>query len=259
MQNFNYHTHTFRCGHTDMSMSDEDYVKEHIKKGFTKMAFTDHAPQKEKIDKRLYMRMEYEQIDEYLNSINTLKHKYKGEIEIKTGFEIEYLPNQLHNLDELKRRSEILILGQHFVYNEDKSDLKVFRVDKFSDAELIRYANYISEAMELGLPDIVAHPDLFMLSSDCFGSAEEKATRIICASAEKTGIPLEINLGNIMFGKIHYPCKEFWEIASEYKLNVVYAIDAHNKEQIRAFEKTIEIATERIGKSTVDKLHFVTP
>ena len=31
MQNFNYHQHTFRCGHADMDMQDEDYVKEYIK------------------------------------------------------------------------------------------------------------------------------------------------------------------------------------------------------------------------------------
>ena len=31
------------------NMTDEDYVKLLIKKGFTKIAFTDHCPQKEKI------------------------------------------------------------------------------------------------------------------------------------------------------------------------------------------------------------------
>ena len=33
MQKFNYHTHTRRCGHADNNMSDEDFVKEFIKKG----------------------------------------------------------------------------------------------------------------------------------------------------------------------------------------------------------------------------------
>ena len=27
MQNFNYHTHTYRCGHADDNMMDEDFVK----------------------------------------------------------------------------------------------------------------------------------------------------------------------------------------------------------------------------------------
>ena len=59
MQKFNYHTHTRRCGHADNNMSDEDFVKEFIKKGFTKIAFTDHCPEKEEIDHRTNMRMKY--------------------------------------------------------------------------------------------------------------------------------------------------------------------------------------------------------
>ena len=31
---YNYHTHTYRCGHADDSMKDEDYVKDFINKGF---------------------------------------------------------------------------------------------------------------------------------------------------------------------------------------------------------------------------------
>lgn len=46
MQKFNYHSHTYRCGHADFNMEDEDYIKEYIKMGFKKMAFTDHCPQK---------------------------------------------------------------------------------------------------------------------------------------------------------------------------------------------------------------------
>ena len=46
--------------------------------------------------------------DEYLNSIKSLKEKYKDVIEIETGFEIEYLPGQEKNLFELKNETERL-------------------------------------------------------------------------------------------------------------------------------------------------------
>ena len=36
MQEFNYHQHTFRCGHADMDMLDEDYVLDYINKGIKK-------------------------------------------------------------------------------------------------------------------------------------------------------------------------------------------------------------------------------
>ena len=44
MQNFNYHTHTYRCKHADDNLNDEDYVKLFIQEGFKKIAFTDHMP-----------------------------------------------------------------------------------------------------------------------------------------------------------------------------------------------------------------------
>ena len=91
MQDFNYHSHTYRCMHSDQDMSDEDYIKDYIKMGFKKVAITDHCPEKNLIDTRPKMRMLYEQREEYLQSIRNLKEKYKNQIEIKVGYEVEYL------------------------------------------------------------------------------------------------------------------------------------------------------------------------
>lgn len=263
MQKFNYHTHTRRCGHADNNMTDEDFVKLFIKKGFTKVAFTDHCPEKERIDFRENMRMEYNEKDNYLNSIKSLKEKYKNIIEIETGFEVEYLPGQEENLFKLKNETDKIILGQHFIYNNDKSKLLIIRRHKFSDEEALKYAEYIKTAIEKQIPDIIAHPDIYMLSRDNYTEVDEKVARIICSTAEKYGIPIEINLTQpnlFIIGereKIIYPCKEFWKIASEYKnLKVLYGIDAHFEHQIMNYEKAIEIANKHIGQDIIDKLHF---
>ena len=68
MQNFNYHSHTYRCGHADLDVTDEDYIKDYIKIGFEKIAFTDHCPEKNEIDVRSNIRMKYEERKEYLDS-----------------------------------------------------------------------------------------------------------------------------------------------------------------------------------------------
>ena len=194
MQNFNYHTHTYRCGHADKNMMDEEYVREFIKKGFKKIAFTDHCPEKEMIDKRAHMRMDYSQISNYLESIKSLKEKYKEKIDIETGFEVEYLPGQEENLMELKSITDKLILGQHFIYRDNNKDLKIFKNHKFTEDDLIKYANYIESAMKLNIPDIVAHPDIYMYGRNEFGEIEKNIAERICKSAEKYSIPLEINL-----------------------------------------------------------------
>lgn len=102
-----------------------------------------------------------------------------------------------------------------------------------------------------------------MLSRTNFGENEEKAAHIICSTAEKYGIPIEINLSDpVMYitgkkEKIDYPNKEFWKVASEYKdLKVLYGIDAHWREQIELYEKAVEVTNKLIGQDIINKLHF---
>ena len=142
MQKFNYHSHTYRCMHSDADMLDEDYIKDYIKMGFEEVAFTDHCPEKNIIDKRPRIRMLYDQRIEYLQSIQNLKEKYKDKIIIKSGYEVEFLPGEEKNIQELKDETDILILGQHFVYGNDK-ELKILGKCDFSEADLFRYAEYL--------------------------------------------------------------------------------------------------------------------
>lgn len=261
MQRFNYHTHTYRCGHAQKGITDEELVKDFIEKGFTTIAFTDHCPQKEIIDTRDNMRMHYSQKEEYLKSIKNLKEKYKDKIKIETGFEVEYLPGQEENLFELKNEVDKIIIGQHFIYNDNKK-LKIFRHAEFTDKDLIKYAEYIKTAIEKGIPDIIAHPDLYMLARDAFGETEKEVAKIICSAAEKYNIPLEINLSDSNLyiigrkSKINYPCKEFWKVASEYNVRVLYGVDAHYKSQIQNYEETIKIVNNIIGEEIINKLKF---
>ena len=261
MQNFNYHTHTYRCGHADYNMSDEEYVKEFIKHGFKKMAFTDHMPIKSDFYDKKGMRMDYIEKGEYLESIKNLKEKYKDDIYIKTGFEIEYLPKYEDELFELKKEVDILVLGQHYVCIGD--NIKKFRHHTFTDEDLIKYAENICTAIKKGLPDIIVHPDLYMLARETFGTNEEKVARMICKCAEEYDIPLEINLTEPHLylegikNKVVYPCKEFWEVVSKYDIRVLYGIDAHYRGQIRNYEKSINLANEIIGKETIEKLNFI--
>ena len=278
MQDFNYHTHTYRCGHADLDYTDEEYIKEHIKMGFKKMAFTDHCPEKNEIDKRPNVRMKYSQKKEYLSSVSKLKDKYKSQIEIETGYEVEYLPGEEENLLELKNEVDKIILGQHFVYADDGHDLRMFWESDFSDNELLRYAEYVKKAMELGIPNIIAHPDLFMKGRSSFGELEEKTSHIICQTAEKYDIPLEINLNCVYYKtygeceefdelqeeikrekmkKVEYPCKQFWNIAKDYNVRVVYGIDAHHKGQISLFPKVVKLANDIIGQDIKEKLNFI--
>ncbi len=275
MQKFNYHSHTYRCGHADMDMKDEDYIKEYIDIGIKKIAFTDHCPLE--VDKRPNIRMKYSEKEEYLDSIANLRKKYKDKIEIESGYEVEYLPGEESNLFALKFETDKIILGQHFIYDDEKR-VKTFK-ENFSDDERIRYAQYIDKAMEIGLPDIIAHPDLFLKNNKGeFNTIDIKVSNMICKSAEKYNIPLEINLSDI-FEKIfydnktlqilsldeakekicnvRYPNADFWKIASNYNIKVLYGIDVHHRGQILLFDKLVKLSNEIIGNDVIEKLQFI--
>lgn len=277
MQNFNYHTHTTRCGHADLDMKDEEYVEEYIKMGFKKIAFTDHCPEKNRIDKRDKMRMEYEERRQYLDSIKNLKEKYADKIKIESGYEVEYIPEEEENILELKEETDKLILGQHFVCSSN-NQLKICGHCDLEKEDLMKYASYIEKAVELGIPDIIAHPDMYMLMRKTFGETEAEVANRICKVAQQYNIPLEINLAKVYNAtyyenrkpnndpmekqkerlcNVYYPCKEFWEIASNYSIKVLYGIDAHHRGQISLFPNLVELANEIIGKDILSKLNFI--
>ena len=83
---YNYHTHTKRYGHA--SGKDEDYVLAAIKEGYDGLGFSDHVMLPNIISDSV--RGRYEQKNEYLNSIKSLKDKYQNQIEIYVGFECEW-------------------------------------------------------------------------------------------------------------------------------------------------------------------------
>jgi len=279
-QDFCLHTHTQRCGHGAENTGDEEWVQNAIKGGIKKLAFTDHIPLPEGFNKIPKSRMDKAEVETYLASIRYLQEKYKGQIEIASGFEFEYSDRDLAHLQKLKSDTDFMILGQHFVIDDNGKEYPIKRGkdgSQISDDVLTMYAKATITAMEKGLPDIIAHPDRFMACRDAFGKDEELVARDICRTASEKGIPLEINLGNIaplverglsideIRKKINYPSPEFWKVVADetriaqekgQELIVVFGKDAHFPEQLST-EKDYEIAKTIIGEEVLQQLHLV--
>ena len=95
---YNYHTHTSRCFHA--TGRDEEYVLAAIEAGFDEIGFADHSPWKFDSDFVSDMRMHISELDDYCNSIKSLREKYKDKISIKLGLECEYFKKYLPWLKE---------------------------------------------------------------------------------------------------------------------------------------------------------------
>ena len=280
-QDFCFHTHTQRCGHGAKDTGDKEWVKNAIKGGIKKLAFTDHIPLPDGMNHKANSRMDIAEVESYLTSIHYLQEKYKGQIEIESGFEFEYSDRDLAHLQELKSKTDKMVLGQHFVIDDKGQEHGIVRGKggkQISDEVLDLYAESIISAMDKDLPDVIAHPDLFMQARDSFGAKEEEITRAICRKAIEKGIPLEINFGKIaskveskmpldeLKKRIPYPSPEFWKIVAEetriakengQDLFVIYGKDAHSPQQLST-EKDYEIARAIIGEQILEQLHIVT-
>ena len=247
MQLFNYHTHTYRCGHA--TGTDKEYVEAAIKAGYRVLGFSDHAPYKEV--SLSWARMDWYRLEDYIDSVNSLKKAYEGKIEIRLGLETEFFPEYLEEKKELADKVEYLILGQHF--SNPQGDGSYFGYN--TDVEILEYARKVCEGLDTGLFMYLAHPDVFMNKQREFTPACEKAARMIAEKAVQTNTPLEINVHGVTRGKqpfpngerYYYPHRDFWKIMAQYPVKCLYGVDAHRPEQILSTEDVAAAEREMEG------------
>lgn len=230
----NYHTHTYRCRHAK-DVKDEEYVLEAIKNNYKVLGFSDHAPFKN--IHHLGMRMDMDEITNYIDSIHLLKQKYSKKIKIHLGFEIEYYEDKDDYYKELKEKYgiEYLILGQHNRY--DISGNPIYYFDFTDDIEGIKnYKNDLIKGIKSGHFLYVCHPDLFMNHVKNINKEIDKVIEEICITAKEYDIPLEININGevnnkkyaLKKGNLYYPSPYFFKKAKEIGNKFIFGVDAHD-------------------------------
>ncbi|MBR7133416.1 MAG: histidinol-phosphatase [Clostridia bacterium] len=225
----NYHTHTYRCGHA--TGTEREYIERAIENGIKIMGFSDHAPFLFPDGYESGYRVPTALAEDYINTLKALREEYKDKIEILIGFEMEYYP--LHFKEMLKYVKELgaeyLILGQHFVDNETRTEKfpygKHTTGNKNTAEELSEFADYVIAAIKSGVFSYIAHPDIF--NYDTEAPEYEREMRRICKTAAEYGMPLEINFLGLRTNR-HYPAMKFWEIAGEEGCTAVFGFDAHD-------------------------------
>lgn len=221
---FNFHTHTKRCGHA--KGNDEDYVKAAIKMGYDTIGFSDHAPYLFPDGHDSGFRVKKKDAEDYVNSVRALQEKYKDQIDIKLGFELEYFP-RLHEkeIEYLKGfKYDYLILGQHFTDNEYESYAKYTGTATPSAVTLDKYISQLILGAKSGDFLYVAHPDLINFTGD--KELYLKKMRYMLQALKEIGIPLEFNFYGF-FEKRNYPNYDFWKMVAEIGNPVVIGLDAH--------------------------------
>lgn len=255
----NYHTHHELCKHA--GGKTEDYVKEALKIGLKELGMSDHAPNTRVNDQGV--RMLPSDFPIYLADIEAAKEKYKGQIKILKGLEVEYFYDHEEYYDFLREKVDYLIHGQHYIsMKKQMNDLISGFALKTID-EINMYASYLEDAMESGYFDIMAHPDLYLNSYKEFDKFAQNVAHRICKSALKHNIILEYNANGYRRGgkKIeneyfpNYPRREFWKIVKEYNCKTIFSSDCHNPSFL--YNHTIQEAEEDYRKLDLNVVEYL--
>lgn len=227
-----YHSHTYRCGHA--SGEDEDYILKAIEFGLKDYGVSDHVILPNIIQHG--MRGAYTLFDDYLDSIKSLKIKYKNKINVYTGFECEFMPQyeEYYRLLLKEKKVDYLILGQH-CYFKNNHVVWYHLLDR--DTCLKQYTEHLINGIKSGLFMYVAHPDLYIGFTKRWDVLEKECAKRIIDAAVKYNVPLEINLAHArVYGMRHfagvysyyeYPFTPFWEMVAKSKAKVVIGFDSH--------------------------------
>ena len=222
----NYHTHTYRCSHA--VGTDREYVENAIARGLKVLGFSDHVPMPFPDGHESKFRVPVRLLEDYVTAVLALRDEYKGDIDVRLGFEAEYYPDLFEAMLALIEPYPVdyLLLGQHF--NDSGEDIYNPAM-QFSRSALKTYVDRVIYGMETGRFSCVAHPDLFHFA----GRAEvyrREMTRL-CQKAKDLDVPLEINVLGMRQGRC-YPCDGFWSIVNELGCRTVLGCDAHDPRDV---------------------------
>ena len=217
----NYHTHTFRCGHA--VGEDREYVETAIRRGLKVLGFSDHVPMPFPDGHESRFRVPIRQLEEYVTSVLDLRAEYKGDIDVRLGFEAEYYPDLFESMLALiaPYPVEYLLLAGHF---NDSRETIYNPAMQFSREALRTYVDVVVAGMETGKYSCVAHPDLFHYAGPERIDRAEMGR--LCRRARELDVPLEINILGLREGR-NYPCALFWPLVKAEGCRVILGCDAH--------------------------------
>jgi len=224
------HNHTTRCNHAEGTV--DEYIQRAIELGIDIYGFSEHAP----MDFDENYRLKFDEMDAYVSDILGAKERYKNDIDILLGYEVDWLQG---HMDERVLHADVdyLIGSVHFIDKWGFDNPEFIGGWKEKDIDEIWQAYFdATEAMaKSGKFDIVGHLDLikvfkFMPKQDIRLLAKD-----VLKAIKKSNMVIEINTAGLRkpIGEM-YPSRALVEEAYALDIPITFSSDAHAVEQIGA-------------------------
>jgi histidinol-phosphatase (PHP family) len=222
------HNHTTRCNHAEGTV--DEYIQKAIKLGIDIYGFSEHAP----MDFDPHYRLAFEEMQAYTDDILNAKERYKNDINILFGYEVDYLPGHMDDR-VLHATVDYLIGSVHFIDKWSFDNPEFISGWKNKNIDEIWQAYFeATEAMaKSGKFDIVGHLDLIKV----FKFMPKKDVRLLAKNAlqaiKKSNMVLEVNTAGLRKPVEElYPSLELMQEAYSLDIPITFSSDAHSIEQI---------------------------
>ena len=244
-----WHTHSSLCRHAEGTL--EDYVKKAIDYDLNSIGFSDHFPYEflKNIDNIPYKEysMTLEQIEVYLSLAESLREKYNTQIQIKIGFELDYLIDQEKalnaHLDKYIPRLDYLLGSQHIQEGQKGTwcldderfleNYKAFGID-YVYVEYYQKMQKMLTSKQFNF-DIVSHFDLpkkfnkIPTDKELIENEVSKTLELV----KKGNHVIEVNTGGIRKDiNEQYPSEKIIKKMYELDIPILLGSDAHDPNEV---------------------------
>lgn len=237
------HNHTTRCNHAEGTV--DEYIQRAIEIGINIYGFSEHAP----MDFDPHYRLDFKEMEAYVSDVLQAKEKYKDDIDILLGYEVDWLPG---HMDErvLKADVDYLIGSVHFIdkWSFDNPEFIGGWKNKDIDEIWQAYFDATKDMAKSGKFDIVGHLDLIKV----FKFMPKQDPRILAKNAlkaiRKSNMVLELNAAGLRKPVTEaYPSKTLLQEAYALDIPITFSSDAHAVEQVGFRYKEVVALAKEVG------------
>ncbi len=251
------HNHTTFC---DGKSSAEEMIVEAINQGLKTIGFSAHSYTP--CDPSYCLR----DTDGYFEELTRLKEKYKDQIDVLIGLEVDCYGDKDTRADYAIMSVHNVMLGDKlYIVDYSLEQLKSCVEESFSGdvySLVEAYYNTVEQSIDRGGFDIVGHLDLIAKYNEKYPIIDENnpryisAVKRVLAKLDGKGIPLELNTGGVYRGykKDYYPSTAILKIVREYDIPLIITSDAHTKDGLSFDFDNALIRLKSLGYKSVVEL-----